>query len=714
MKLRAWMATLAFVASFLLGGTLADAALQTATVPVTAAPPPLDAALPAAGWTAAPVLALPWDVAHVKPADEPTEVRVISDGRYLYVRFDVTQRGPVSATQHSDDVITGGSQGNNGGLSWSADDAVWVDLFPTGTNGFRYQFEANANGSHNEASSENSAFAPQWESHGAIHDGGYTVTMAIPFNVIHGAQTGTWRAQFIRYTRSSGAQDVWSYDAAQTNADDSSRSGSLEVTLGKAKVPKPRAAVYALGAAASPAIGGSTSRVGADISVPVTPTAAFFATFHPDYSNVELDQQSISPSVYARTYSEVRPFFTQAASYYNNFNCNVCNGFRTTLYTPAIPTFAQGYAFEGKKGDFGFAAFDAIGDGRNDGAAALNYTSPDQHWNGSLQHVAANIPGITDDSDEVGAQWSDLKYLSAYANYSTERGTLVTDQGQADAIDFGGGYGTPNFALYGSMRSIGSQFNPIDGFDSHPGIAGYAVYSARIWSFAPQDKLASVGVAGILDRYAGPTMGIAQSDNQLIFDLLTKSAWDFQFYSGSSYWRFGDVLTPISQAAGVELTYHSGTQTNNAGNFPNHGSSATPTLISYNTGRYGLGRLDTWLRSSTIKAGEKGTVTLSVDNTAQWFRTGTDNVQWFDSLSYSYQVNNQSSFAVGIRNVVGMPPVPNGGGNCETRCANISLAYHLRLKNEELYAAYGNPNTLTTEPQAILKFIFYVGGQKGT
>jgi hypothetical protein len=36
------------------------------------------------------------------------------------------------------------------------------------------------------------------------------------------------------------------------------------------------------------------------------------------------------------------------------------------------------------------------------------------------------------------------------------------------------------------------------------------------------------------------------------------------------------------------------------------------------------------------------------------------------------------------------------------------------LRNEEFYLAYGNPNTLITVPQALLKVIFYFGGQKGT
>jgi hypothetical protein len=694
---------------------VAAAATQSASVPAVTAAPALDAQTPTSSWPADPSLELPWDVVHTANAAEQTSVHVASDGRFLYVRFDAAQTGPVVATQHSNDTITGGSNGTNGSLSWSADDAVWVDLWPTGVTGFEYQFEANPNGSHNESSSENAAFAPQWESRGAIHAGGYTVTMAIPIAVLHGAQSGTWRAQFVRYTRATGAQSVWSFDAGQTRADDPARAGAFAITLtNKAPLAKPRAAVYGLGSVASAAAGGSTSRVGADLSIPVTSTAAVFATFHPDFSNVELDQQSIAPTVYQRQFSEVRPFFTQAASYYNNFNCNVCSGYRTTLYTPAIPTFAQGYAFEGKRGEFGLAGFDALSPGRSDLATALDYTSPDTRWNSSYQHVSTNLRGLSDETNELGVQWSDLKYLSAYVNYSGENGTNVLNPGQATAFDGGGGYGTPSFALYGSMRSVGAQFNPVDGFVAHPGIAGYALYSARIWTFSQPSKIASVGISGFFDRYQGPIYGQSQSDQQLLFDLLTKSAWDIQLYTGSDYWRFGPSLVPISQNGGFNITYHSGLQTNNSGNFPSHGSSATPTEINYQTGAYGAGRLDTWLRTSTVRLGVKGTLTFTLDNTSQWLPSGPDNIQWFDGVSYSYQVNRDSSFAIGLRHVTGLPPQPNGGGNCEGSCSNVSVAYHLRLRNEEFYLAYGNPNTLITVPQALLKVIFYVGGEKGT
>ncbi|HTC30758.1 MAG TPA: hypothetical protein VK702_08495 [Candidatus Acidoferrum sp.] len=656
---------------------------------------------------------LAWDVDHARPAQDKTTVSTWSDGKFLYVRFDAEQHAPIVASQHSDDTVTGGSN-IGGGIAWS-DDAVWVDLWPKGPAGFQYQFEANPNGAHNEASTENVSYSPHWETHGERTANGYVVTMAIPYAVIHGAHAGTWRVQFVRYVRSTGDLDVWSYDPAQQNPDDAARAGTVTFNqIAKQPLPSPRVAPYALAEAASKTIGGSTSRVGMDFSIPVAQTASFFGTLHPDYSNVELDQVSISPTVFQRTYSEVRPFFTQAAGYFNNFNCNVCNGYRTTLYTYGIPTPREGYAFEGREGDYGLAAFDAIGDDRTDAAAALNYTSPDTHWNGAFQHVITDMPGLNDQSNMGGLSYWNGKYLSFYANDAIETGTLVTNPSQGQWLDAGGGWGNQKFALYASVRKVGDQFNPVDGFDSHPGIAGYGAYMARIWTFAPNDKLLSAGVSFFIDRYQGVQYGAAQTDNQILFDLLTKSTIDLQLSTGSNYWRFGQIMTPVSQAAGISLTYHSGTQ-NNVGNFPSHGSSATPTQIQYYTGAYGLGRLDTWYRSTTMKVGERGALTFAVDNTAQWLREfGPDNIQWFDSVSYSYQIDRNSSFAIGIRKVTGNPPEPNGGGNCIGTCSNVSIAYHLRMLRYEIYAAYGDPNTLSTVPQAIFKVIFYAGAQKGT
>lgn len=673
------------------------------------ADPPLDPSSATSSWSTAASCDLTWDPIKSRPASELTKAWISTDGRALYVRFDATQHEPIAAQQHTNDVGQG------------SDDEVWIDLWPNGISGYFYQFYSTPNGTHYEFSSENTAYSPEWESQGATRNGGYTVTMKIPLNVIRNAHGGTWKVQFVRYVRSTGEQQVWSFDRVQMQPDsygnaDYAHAGTMTVpqlSVGFNR-PKPRAAIYALGEAASKTIGGSTSRVGADLSVPITPTASFYSTFHPDYSNVELDQQTIAPTVYQRYYNEVRPFFTQAASFYNQFNCNACQNIQT-LYTPAIPTPSQGYAVEGKQGPLGFATFDSIGDDRNDLASALNFISPNTEWQSSVQRVSVTMPGFIDTATEAGVSYNDLKHINVYANYGNDSGTNVLTGNQAQYYELGGGWANQTFGFFGATRKIGEFFNPTDGFISHPGIAGYALYSAKIWDFSPNDDLVSIGLSGYLDRYQGPTQGQAQSDNQILLDILTKKALDLQLFSGSNYWRFGDLLSPISQSAGFQFTYDSGLQTNNPGQFPYHGVSATPTTLTYNTGRYGNGRLDTWFRTTTIRIGNHGALTLALDDTAQWLPPpGPDNIQWFESISYAYQISRNSSFAIGLRRVVGTPPDPNGGGDCIGTCSNVSIAYHLRLRTSEIYLAYGNPNTLDTVPQVIFKVIFYAGAQKGT
>jgi len=476
--------------------------------------------------------------------------------------------------------------------------------------------------------------------------------------------------------------------------------------------PKPRAAVYALGTIASSSIGGSTSRSGADLSLPITSTASFYATLHPDFSNVELDQQSISPTAFQRYYSEVRPFFTQGSNFYNNLNCDVCPNV-TELYTPAIPTPRDGYAVEGQQGRLGFGTFDAVGDSRNDLASSLDYTSGDLKWSGTLQRVAVTTPTLNDDVTTTGIQYYDRKHFSAYFDYGDDSGTNVLRGDDAQRYDFGSYWSNQTFGIGGSTRKIGDYYNPVDGFVQHPGIAGYGAFTSKIWLGTGGSKLSSAGVALFGDRYHGNDGSYNQTDNALIFDVLTKNLIDVNVTTGSSYLRLSDgVLAPISQN-GIGVTYHSGSQ-NNPGNFPNHGSSATPTSISFNTGRYGDGRLDTWLRSSTMRAGTRGSLTLEVDDTSQRFAALAPNVQWFERVSYAYQLGADSSFAVGLRRAIGTPPTPNGGGDCTGTCTNLSFSYHLRSRKSELYVGYGDPNTLTTTPQAILKLIYYVGADKGT
>ncbi len=712
------------------------ATLGTLSIPTVSAAPSLDPQADAADWKDVPPVTLRWDVQHQRPASELTTARLATDGTSVYARFDVKQRETLLQAQQTNNVGDG------------TDDEVWVDFWPNGNRGFYYQFAATSNGTHFQYSSENTGYQPTWESRGAAHAGGFSVTMKIPLDIMRGTGGGSeWKVQFVRIVRSTGERQIWSYAPAQTNGDDVAFAGSMRgmVTAAAARA-KPRFGFYALGEAGSATSGLSTSRVGADLSIPITATASLFATLHPDFSNVEIDQSTISPTAFARFYTEVRPFFTQADNYFDNFDCDACPQL-SNLYSPNIPTPREGYAVAGHQGHAQFAAFDSIGAGRSDAAQSLGYTTPDNHWRYFMERVSANcnVPGTTncqfgrplvhDDTFANGVSYNDGKHIDAYFNYGSDSGNLVLKPHQAQRYDSGMYVYNANEGAAVSTRKVGLYYNPADGLVQHPDIAGYGAYAAKIWTFGPESKMNSVGVSTFIDRYHNMFGLLDQSDNALTFDALTKSRIDVQATVGSSYLLqdfncagASCVFAPISQN-GLGVTYHSGTA-NSPGNFPNHGSSSTPTSVTFNTGRFGPGRLDSWARSTTIKAGTRGTVSLEADDTRQYLDDGRTNVQWLERLGYTYAPTADSSLAVGVRRIIGTPPLifaaapvgcttvvtlPQSAviANC-TGAWNLSFAYHHRSPHDEVYVAYGDASRLSTTPAFILKLIHYFGAEKGT
>lgn len=716
----------------------------------TVAAPPLDPNAAASAWKDAATVPLPWDVAHQRAASEPTTASIATDGTFLYIRFDVKQREALLAQQHVNNVGDG------------TDDEVWIDLWPNGPGGFFYQFAATSNGTHFQYSSENTAYAPTWESHGVAFSGGFTVTMKVPLDVIRGKRSsGAWRAQFVRVVRSTGEHQVWSYSPAQTNADDVTYAGAISgLAAAKASHPKARFAPYALGAVGPPDSGLTTSRVGIDFSIPITETASFFSTLHPDYSNLEIDQETISPTPFARFYAETRPFFTQAGNYFNNFNCDACPGI-TELYTPNIPTPREGYAVEGSQGNTTFAAFDAIGDGRTDAAQAAFYVTPDNRWKITAQRVAANcdlpltddcqngLPSVHDDVGTSSVSYGDNKHVSAYFTYGNDSGSNVGVGDQAQRYDGGAFVYTNTFGAAFAMRKVGYYYDPADGLVQHPDIAGYAFYTAKEWLFDKNDFLNEAGFAVFIDRYHNAEGLLDQSDSSLTVDMLTAGRLDVTGNIGSSYLlanncatspgnlitvtplnyaQYSDcqIFTPVTQS-GVQVTWHSGTA-NGPGNFPGHGSSSTPTIFSYNTGRYGPGRLDSWLRSSSIRVGMRGLLTLEADDTRQYLDTGQTNVQWLERAGYTYALGADESVSFGVRRTIGVAPevVSNDPAMCTTYLTNplpttpctgawnLSFAFHKRTPKDEYYFAYGDASQLSTVPQWILKWIHYIGAEKGT
>ena len=196
-------------------------------------------------------------------------------------------------------------------------------------------------------------------------------------------------------------EQVWSFDRVadatrRVRQRDYAHAGALmcrSLSTGAISLPQPRAAVYALGAVAS----ASGRRLDLAQSAP---TSRFRSRRRRRFTRRSIPIIRTSNSIsnrsrrpyIQRTIREVRPFFTQAANFYD-IQLRRVQRLSHVLYTPGIPTPSQGYAFEGKQGNFGFTGFDAIGDQRNDSAAALTYTTHDTHWNGVVQPRDGRHPG---------------------------------------------------------------------------------------------------------------------------------------------------------------------------------------------------------------------------------------------------------------------------------------------------------------------------------
>ncbi|HZW53482.1 MAG TPA: hypothetical protein VFF00_05560 [Candidatus Elarobacter sp.] len=668
-------------------------------IPHVAKGPVIDGTLTDEAWKSAKQVPLQYDLRHKGPPLQKTDVYVLSDDKALYVAFDAVQTSEIVANQRTDDV------------GFDTDDEVQVDLWPGGPLGFRYLFTATPLGTHYQHSSENSVYAPKWQSVGKLRPGGFTVTMRIPYDVMRGDGRKSWPIQFVRFIQKTDDVQVWAFETGQSDHNDVVYAGTLSgLTSGATSArPKPRLGLFAVGEASPNHEDGNTTRSGADLSIPVTRTASLVATFHPDFSNVERDQQSISPTVYRRFITEVRPFFAQM-QLVNPFDCEVCPNVNE-LYTPAIPTPKRGYALEGSQGPVTFNVFNAIGDRRTNNVYAAQWRNNSRTLGVGFQAVDTLAPGFADRLNTIGFFANDRKHKVAYVNYGWERGTNVLDNAQAQRLDVGAAYYGNDYYFGGGIRKIGGYYNPVDGFIQTPDVAGWSTDLYRNFRFKPGAWLKSAAVELYVDRYHAADGGLDRANTDLSFTLVNKNLWRINADTGSTYLRLQDGrLTPVT-LAGVALSYRNGT--------------ATPTNVVWNHGRYGDGQIATFDRNTVLKLGPVTQLSLQAFDTVWYADAGYRNIQWLERVALTRNISRESSFAVGVRRIHGTAPnVANyfaygttpftPGPPSFYYATNVSVAYAVHRKRDELFLVYGDASAPQTKPAAILKYVFYVGGEKGT
>jgi hypothetical protein len=667
----------------------ADASQFTLTIARAASPPKIDGTLNDPQWSKATHAQLTWDYQFRRPASDATDVYLLVDKTNLYVAFVARQSEAITATQHTMDT------------SLSADDAVRVYVWPGGDHGFEYFFAANPIGTRNEYSAENSSFAPHWVAVASRDERGYTVTEQIPLNVMRGDGRSTWRLQFDRTLHVTGQTFEWAHDPAQRSTDSVTFTGFLtgmNVTTASTRT-KPRVGIYTLGQLGALAAGGDHARMGADIAMPITDTASFFSTLYPDYSNVDQDQQTISPTAFQRQYTEVRPFFTQGLNFYNGFNCNDCYDV-PFLYTPIIPTPTQGYAVEGVQGLAQFAAYDALGTGdRNDNAQTFTWTTADRHDIFDALRFASNFGGVDDTTSIYQLTVGNHHNFSMYATAGGESGSDITAPTLGHYNEIGLNLFSQKSGFFPAYHDIGPEYGPPDGYLQINDLMGPSLYVTHEFDNAPTSFVQSYTLSQDIEHFKNSAGALHLSDAFTNLTIATKTQYQLSMSTGYQYLLLSNDYGAMVDQNGASLSRGSAT--------------STPTSISYNVGRFGQGYLRTTTRLTTLPVGTRGTFALEADDTADTTDAGAKDVQWLERASLTYQFNSTSSLAIGLRRIIGTAPLLVPPAQF-TDATNVSVAFHRRVGPDELYVVYGDPNRLMTFPALIVKFVHYFGAEKGT
>ena len=322
------------------------------------------------------------------------------------------------------------------------DDFVGIGVDTSGAGSQVYYFETTPRGCATNSRSKIRAFDRAGAAAAQSVDGAWSAVMIIPLNVIRVPRGGkqTWRFQFVRGIAARGEHVSWVWDPIMQDAASGTwpvfrrtrafgpRASSIsrpQRRHGRSRAPtsmrsEPSAQDRNLVQQANGTFLPMNVRwYGGDLSYPLTPTIRFVGTLNPDFSNVEIDQQTIAPQEFERQLVEYRPFFAQGAAY-----INADSGVRAPVgtdvqapylvfYSPSVGPFDSGEKVEGTFDENAFGALTFHGYD-----ATTNNTFSDSAY--GFQHA---VPGGT------FTYWSD----GVFANHSIAGWDNTIENGFEDA-----------------------------------------------------------------------------------------------------------------------------------------------------------------------------------------------------------------------------------------------------------------------------------------
>jgi hypothetical protein len=275
------------------------------------------------------------------PASERTEVRIATDGQYLYVGARMFDREP--------HLIVPGEKVRDVPLANSDYFAFILDTYRDQQNGFVFATtpagveydgqvirEGEGGGSFSAGQTRAQAGAmggfnlnwdASWSVATRIDSLGWTAEFRIPFFTIRyeGGGEQTWGFNLSRSIRRKNEELYWSFIPRQFNLYRLSLAGSLEGV----QVPQRRIQTitpYVLGSsqqrwpAAPAALTAESQRlgeVGVDAKIGLTQALTLDLTYNTDFAQVEVDDQRVNLTRFPIFFPEKRPFFLENAGVFS-------------------------------------------------------------------------------------------------------------------------------------------------------------------------------------------------------------------------------------------------------------------------------------------------------------------------------------------------------------------------------------------------------------
>jgi hypothetical protein len=713
------------------------------TIPIvrTARPLPLDPGHADPGWQAGRIDLSPAfaDLTTRRAAPVATEVYLLYDDRTLYVAFHAAQPGiPIVAGQTTN------------GVGFGIDDFVGIGIDPGGSGTQVYYFETTPHGTRYQQASENARYAPAWNAAAGIAGDGWDAVLEIPLAALRlHAGPQHWRIDFVRQLAATGEHLTWAFDGIMNDGPIGNgwpnfldqrfwpSFGPFALNKVGGAVRTPRADVYALGSAGSDRAqfqqADQTFRTerprafGIDVAAPLTDTITFVGTLAPDFSNVEVDQQTIAPQEFRRQLVEYRPFFAQGAAFLNPNPSPVGGAVapqNLIFYSPDIGPFDRGMKIEGTHGNDSFGVLSARGydlttdDLFDDIAYGFKHALPNrtfQYWaDGVLAH---HSDAGSDETSEIGAEGRNLRNGFIWlADTSVEQGTARG--GTAHSTNGFIDVHKPNYEVNLAYVDVSPHYDPLDGFTANSDIRGP---DATIYLLGNGTRVKNWTLAIYGDRFTDESGAVHQADTLLALSATLKNGFSLNsFGPQTGVLRSYDVPAgPGCSGPAVGRSAFTGAPCYLNGrsdrfDFFNAGfgyRDGTPAPIdwSYSFGPFGGNTLHQFTTTTSRPLGGRFALTLEYDGT--WERsvaTGMLDSQFLRRIGLGASLGRDANVSLSLRSI-------NGTGGFALPGTDVAATFHRHWANgNDLYLDFGTPAATSTLDRFIAKYVLHVGPLPGT